>query len=923
MIGQPVALSQRWGSVTIASGAEAVIDEANFDFGGGELNVLGGTTERNVLTLDGSAGNQVATTTPVPGTVFFNTTYTLTPGMGARVMVTNNNFYSNADTPISADPDALLATNPLTPLTSGNPFFRGNVMQYNGINGLGVQNSFGGGLAAINLTNNSVWDDTDIVYILRGTIVPENDPNVLFYNSVIGPGGGVNTSGGVSLQPGDPIPTPWITLTIESALPATPLANGDSVAKPGESVIVKALGTAPDGPGAGTVSTNRFNAGAGFAFGVDDGIDTNGLIDQGANSQLRILGIGGDETTGQQRVPAILTSVNDNTVGRTIRGVSMFSAIDGNTTAPKGGDAGIIYFGSLSLTTFNAFDVREGNKIDNADIHYFSRIELQGGGIMNLDEKLSDMKELTISNSNLSNFRDEAVLTHPGFNYIDFLRLPTRGEATELFMVNDSVYNNPAGVWVDGDNNGGVRDIPQEFVALNNTFYNNNEAVHLEGTFNNNDAESHIHFIAMDNIFSNSATAAVTSNGQVQGSIMEYNLFFSNGADNAGSSSLAGVNFGAIHGDPRFRNPANGNFQLYNKLTDPQHIGSAAIDAARSEMTLISLSANGFLSGTTSGSLVGTLIPLDDPTTGLLNGNSRFPDAIQTDLPEVLTLPGFPERGFSDQYVPILPTSPTSATFTYAPIDGQRDALGYLRVDDPTTPNVGFGSNPFYDIGAYEYRQLTPPHVTGVTAVVTDATQPSGTRTINLYSVGGVAGTNLPIQQINIQVDHNLDPNTINGLSVQLEASGGDGIFGNNNSPNDRFINLSGKLSFNSTTNVLTVNLGGSGLVLGNDEYRLFLHGNGSNVIRDPQGNALDGENTLNDDQNNPQLRSPRATASPAATSTRRSSSTPRRRRSSSTRSPASRRSSSTLPATPTTSAITSPTTTGRASSARSVSRSR
>ena len=41
-------------------------------------------------------------------------------------------------------------------------------------------------------------------------------------------------------------------------------------------------------------------------------------------SQIRFTGIGGNETSGQQRVPVIVTSLRDNTVGRTIRGISQF-----------------------------------------------------------------------------------------------------------------------------------------------------------------------------------------------------------------------------------------------------------------------------------------------------------------------------------------------------------------------------------------------------------------------------------------------------------------------------------------------------------------------------------------------------------------------------------------------------------------------
>ena len=36
------------------------------------------------------------------------------------------------------EPNGLLAGNPLTPLISGHPFFRGNVMQGNGIDGMSV-----------------------------------------------------------------------------------------------------------------------------------------------------------------------------------------------------------------------------------------------------------------------------------------------------------------------------------------------------------------------------------------------------------------------------------------------------------------------------------------------------------------------------------------------------------------------------------------------------------------------------------------------------------------------------------------------------------------------------------------------------------------------------------------------------------------
>ena len=122
--------------------------------------------------------------------------------------------------------------------------------------------------------------------------------------------------------------------------------------------------------------------GAGFIAGVDDSVDppASPLVDPGAYSQIRILGIPGDQTTGQQRVPVILTSLRDDTVGVTVRGVKMYDIFNSypigpftkyagqSLTTPKPGDGGYIYIGSNSLTTYDLTDPRQGSLIDNADI---------------------------------------------------------------------------------------------------------------------------------------------------------------------------------------------------------------------------------------------------------------------------------------------------------------------------------------------------------------------------------------------------------------------------------------------------------------------------------------------------------------------------------------------------------------------------
>ena len=175
---------------------------------------------------------------------------------------------------------------------------------------------------------------------------------------------------------------------MQSILPDTILADGSIVPRPGISPVIK-LGNDPVAapPPAFTEAANLFNnvqGGAGFMAGVDNGIDPTAdpFIDIGAFSQMRFLGIGANETTGQQRVPVVITSIHDNTAGFNVRGVSQFTAIDGDTTAPAAGDGGLIYFGGNTVTSFNAFDPRQGNAFDNVDAKYLSRIEMQGGGII-------------------------------------------------------------------------------------------------------------------------------------------------------------------------------------------------------------------------------------------------------------------------------------------------------------------------------------------------------------------------------------------------------------------------------------------------------------------------------------------------------------------------------------------------------------
>ncbi len=876
----------RWGGISILSGVKTVIDEANFYYGGGTVNEPSGTIgQRDVLAFQGAGGNSA---------------FGVTVGaLGTRAYITNNDFYDNKEAPMSITPNGLLAADPLRPLISGNPFFRGNIMQRNDINGLEVipvpGNRNGSTVVGYpaNLSVDSVWDDTDLTYVLRSTIVLSGVRGFAI--------GGPNGFPMPDLNNFTAEQRPYLTLTIQSSLPGTLLANGDTIPKPGESVLVKLLNdltVPPAGDGAnGMPSGSQLSdtrGGAGFLVGFDDGVDPtpDPLIDPGVMSQIRILGIGGNETTGQQRVPAIITSLRDNSVGKTVRGVTMNAAttpaylatipggvVGGDPTAgPQPGDGGVIGFGANSLSDYNLMDPRDGNLIDNADIKYITRIEMQGGGWAYSSStdgsgagitakvgttpalQLNTAKAMTISNSNLYDFSQAGVIAHPsGVNQIHLLLFPPqgtapiardgtfRGEPVLLFLYNNTIANMPVGVRINSetvDNTGGPN--PYEAVILNNTFYNDDVAIHtVAPAYNGQNSLSHVYFLAMDNIFANSSDVAVRVEGQGTGSQLQYNLFSgnNNNVDTSTAQFIAGpFNAQPIFGQPAFRDPANGDFSL-TSLSD-------AIDAARSEIGPIALGLSLQPIATQN---VTNIYQSVRNATGRSNPFGGLGSA--TSGGDLVTLPGYPpgQRGYYDQWVPASIT-PGSPIYTYTPITGERDAAGFLRVDDPNRANVGFGSRPFFDVGAYEYRQLFPPTIIDVTALLPNPSNPSSPIPINLYKVGGVSGTNVNPQAIQIKFNQRIDPATVNNLTFLLQASGGDGIFGNNNNSQDRFIPLSGKLSYDPNTQTVTIGVGNLGLNLTNDLYRITVLGNGDNVVRNPQGLPLDGEDTVGGSPNGLQL---------------------------------------------------------------------
>ena len=166
----------------------------------------------------------------------------------------------------------------------------------------------------------------------------------------------------------------------------------------------------------------------------------------------------------------------------------------------------------------------------------------------------------------------------------------------------------------------------------------------------------------------------------------------------------------------------------------------------------------------------------------------------------------------------------------------------------PARTGVGFGSNPFIDIGAYPVRQPAPARGHRRHR---DADARARRRSTSTPSAGS-AGTNQTPWTINITFNGPIDPNTINANTVKLVDLGS-----NPRQPLDQDINLAGKLSYDSATNTLIINLAAAGLTLGTDAYQITLFGSGSPVLTNPQGIALDGENTAGGTSTGAQLALP------------------------------------------------------------------
>ena len=139
---------------------------------------------------------------------------------------------------------------------------------------------------------------------------------------------------------------------------------------------------------------------------------------------------------------------------------------------------------------------------------------------------------------------------------------------------------------------------------------------------------------------------------------------------------------------------------------------------------------------------------------------------------KILTLPGSgrlrlpgrvdagarPPRATRSAARPFVTRRPTTTPRSRASAIGSASSGSTTRA----SANTGFGSSPFFDIGAFEFVNLHPPEVTGVTATL--AASDAG-RTSTRSAARPGANVRRP-QTINVTFNSPIDPNSINSNTV-------------------------------------------------------------------------------------------------------------------------------------------------------------
>ena len=160
-----------WGGIVVNDGATASIDNASISYGGGQTPGAGDFGTTNTMSVDQGSLR-------LANSRFENNASGIFV-IGAQPAIVGNDFRSNAGDLISFDANSLNSREIRDPgrMTGPSerysryddnrgPLVRGNTMTVGGVTGMVVRGD--------QITVESVWDDTDIVHVLRDEIVVSN-----------------------------------------------------------------------------------------------------------------------------------------------------------------------------------------------------------------------------------------------------------------------------------------------------------------------------------------------------------------------------------------------------------------------------------------------------------------------------------------------------------------------------------------------------------------------------------------------------------------------------------------------------------------------------------------------------------------------------------------------------------------------------
>ena len=202
-------------------------------------------------------------------------------------------------------------------------------------------------------------------------------------------------------------PPPAVSLTIQAALPGTLLADGETIPSPGQSVIVKLYNdNTPNDVGAANLATNFGSTGIPGRSKRRSRVRRRrrrrrrSPRPQPAGRSWCLLRAAhpGNSRQPDDR-PAARSGDHHVTArrhgrhhgprrrhGQYLEQRPRQSMLHRGrprrftSTTPAAGDGGYIYIGAESLNEYDPTNPLEGSLIDNADISYMSRIEIQGAG---------------------------------------------------------------------------------------------------------------------------------------------------------------------------------------------------------------------------------------------------------------------------------------------------------------------------------------------------------------------------------------------------------------------------------------------------------------------------------------------------------------------------------------------------------------